>query len=85
MRSLARDVGRALGCGAHLFQLRRTAVGPLRVEEAIPWEDIRNRRGDEIAILFWPVERILTEWAPVRLGAEWSTGSGTARTCQGRR
>lgn len=28
VRSLARDLGRALGCGAHLHALRRTAIGP---------------------------------------------------------
>jgi tRNA pseudouridine55 synthase len=28
VRSLARDLGRALGCGAHLSALRRTAIGP---------------------------------------------------------
>jgi tRNA pseudouridine55 synthase len=28
VRSLARDLGRLLGCGAHLAQLRRTAIGP---------------------------------------------------------
>ena len=27
IRSLARDLGEALGCGAHLTALRRTAVG----------------------------------------------------------
>ena len=31
VRALARDLGRALGCGAHLARLRRTAIGP--------WED----------------------------------------------
>ena len=35
LRSLARDVGAALGCGGHLIALRRTAVGPLRLEEAV--------------------------------------------------
>lgn len=34
VRALARDLGRALGCGAHLTALRRTAVGPLTVERA---------------------------------------------------
>jgi tRNA pseudouridine55 synthase len=34
VRSLVADVGKALGCGAHLAALRRTAVGPFRVEEA---------------------------------------------------
>lgn len=30
VRSLARDLGRALGCGAHLTRLTRTQVGPWR-------------------------------------------------------
>lgn len=35
LRSLARDVGEALGCGAHLAALTRTRVGPYRLEEAL--------------------------------------------------
>jgi tRNA pseudouridine55 synthase len=35
LRSLARDVGAALGCGGHLVTLRRTAVGPLRLADAV--------------------------------------------------
>lgn len=35
IRSLARDLGRALGTGGHLRSLRRTAVGPYTVEEAV--------------------------------------------------
>ena len=47
LRSLARDIGAKLGCGAHLTALRRTAVGPLRVEdavapEAVTWEQVRD-------------------------------------------
>ena len=38
VRSLARDVGRAIGCGAHLASLRRTASGPFHVREAVPVE-----------------------------------------------
>jgi tRNA pseudouridine55 synthase len=34
VRVLAADVGAALSCGAHLTELRRTAIGPFRVEEA---------------------------------------------------
>ena len=34
VRSLAHDLGQALGCGAFLSALRRTTVGPHRVEEA---------------------------------------------------
>lgn len=35
IRTLAEDIGEALGCGAHLTALRRIAVGNLRIEEAI--------------------------------------------------
>ena len=35
LRSLARDVGEALGCGAHLATLQRTRVGPFRLGDAV--------------------------------------------------
>lgn len=38
VRSLARDIGQAIGCGAHLASLRRTGSGPFRVEQAVPVE-----------------------------------------------
>lgn len=34
IRSLAHDLGQALGCGAYLHGLRRTAVGPYALDEA---------------------------------------------------
>ncbi len=34
IRSLAHDIGRALGTGAHLGSLRRTSIGPFRLEDA---------------------------------------------------
>ncbi len=34
IRSLAHDLGKALGTGAHLGSLRRTSIGPFRLEEA---------------------------------------------------
>jgi tRNA pseudouridine55 synthase len=39
VRSLVADVGRSLGCGAHLGVLRRTAIGPFGVEDARSPED----------------------------------------------
>jgi tRNA pseudouridine55 synthase len=38
VRSLARDIGRTIGCGAHLARLRRTGSGPFDVRDAIPVE-----------------------------------------------
>lgn len=40
VRKLAADVGDALGCGAHLSRLRRTACGDTRVEAALPLDEI---------------------------------------------
>jgi tRNA pseudouridine55 synthase len=34
VRVLVADAGRGLGCGAHLLALRRTAIGPFRVQDA---------------------------------------------------
>lgn len=36
VRAVARDLGQALGTVAHLTALRRTAIGPFRVEDALP-------------------------------------------------
>jgi tRNA pseudouridine55 synthase len=40
VRALARDLGERLGVGAHLVELRREAVGPLRVEDAVPLTEV---------------------------------------------
>lgn len=36
IRTLADDIGKAMGGGAHLRNLRRRAIGPFRVDEAVP-------------------------------------------------
>src|SRR5262245_1264973 len=40
IRSLARDIGAAIGCGAHLQALRRLAVGTFEVEDAATLEQL---------------------------------------------
>ncbi len=42
IRSLARDLGAALGLGGHLTALRRTAVGPFGFDLATPLADIER-------------------------------------------
>jgi tRNA pseudouridine55 synthase len=44
VRSLAADLGRALGGGAHLRNLRRTAIGSFTVDEARPLDAIDASR-----------------------------------------
>ena len=40
LRSLARDVGEELGCGAHLAALTRTRVGPFQLADAVAPEAV---------------------------------------------
>lgn len=40
VRALARDLGAALGVGGHLTSLRRTRIGPFRIEDAASLDDI---------------------------------------------
>jgi tRNA pseudouridine55 synthase len=40
IRSLAHDIGAALGCGAHLSRLERTRIGPFTVGEAVASGDL---------------------------------------------
>ena len=42
VRSLAADLGEALGCGGHIEALVRTRVGSLRLEDAVPWAVIQG-------------------------------------------
>jgi tRNA pseudouridine55 synthase len=49
IRSLARDLGRAVGSAAHLAGLRRLAVGDLEVEGSIPIDDLRTA-GRDVAL-----------------------------------
>jgi len=37
VRSIARDLGQALGCFAHVVQLRRVWAGPFEIEDAMPY------------------------------------------------
>lgn len=51
VRVLAQDIGAVLGCGAHLFSLRRTAVGDFVVEDALPLQRIIEAREVGAALL----------------------------------
>jgi tRNA pseudouridine55 synthase len=42
VRTLAADMGRALGCGAHLKSLRRTACDHLKIEQSIGIEELER-------------------------------------------
>ena len=40
IRTLARDIGRKVGCGSHLIRLRRLRNGPFTLDRAVSWETL---------------------------------------------
>lgn len=58
IRALARDLGTELGTAGHLTRLRRTRVGPFRVEDAAPVEDAAVLAPAEVASALFPVARL---------------------------
>ncbi len=48
VRSLAADLGDALGCGAHVAALRRTQAGPFELSQSVSLEQLEVRDTDDI-------------------------------------
>lgn len=76
VRTLAEDIGRELGCGGHVSQLRRTGVGPyaesaapfVTLDQVASWsEDETPQRLDELLL---PLDSALGHWPAVRLSAD---------------
>lgn len=42
IRTLVEDIGKQLGCGAHLSQLERTAVGPFQASEMVTMAQLES-------------------------------------------
>lgn len=61
IRALARDIGTALGSGAHLYGLRRTQVGDVRVEQCETLDGILSRLETEEMVSAEQAEQELLE------------------------
>ena len=70
VRTLAEDLGAALGCGAHLAALRRTAAGPFTVDDAIGLDALEQRTEAEARLLLLPLEVLIRHLPAVELPAE---------------
>ena len=66
VRSLAHDLGKMLGCGAHLETLRRTRAGIFALEASLPLQDaeVEPHRAEAATV---PLDRLLPEIPAVRL------------------
>lgn len=74
VRSIARDLGEALGCFGHVKQLRRIWSGPFEVEDAVTLDQIEDRaKLPEIDKFLQPLEVGLAELPRVHCPAESAT------------
>lgn len=72
VRSLVRDLGEALGCGAHVAELRRLWVDPFRDPRMWTLEELQAlaARGERsLLACLLPLERGMASWPPVELDA----------------
>jgi tRNA pseudouridine55 synthase len=71
IRSLARDLGQLLGCGAHLRSLLRLRCGPFSIEDAVSLSQLED--GFHLGCwqrLIYPIDSVLLNWAAVVVSGE---------------
>jgi tRNA pseudouridine55 synthase len=73
IRSLARDIGQTLGCGAHLSALRRLRIGRFQLTDAVDEITMNTLAGQGRATdVLQPMDRALAAQPELRLDAEQS-------------
>jgi tRNA pseudouridine55 synthase len=70
IRTLAEDIGEALGCGAHLAALRRTGVGALDLNDALTLEALQALDETARDARLLPPDVLLNHWPVLRLPAD---------------
>ena len=68
VRTLAEDIGAALGCGAHLVALRRTGVGALTLDHAVTLDALEQMESGARDACLRPVDALLSTFPSVSLG-----------------
>ena len=69
IRVLAEDIGRVLGCGAHIAGLRRTATGGFGIADAVALERLEAMSEAARDATLLPSAMLLRDLASLRLGA----------------
>jgi tRNA pseudouridine55 synthase len=70
IRTLAEDIGKALGCGAHLQALRRSASGPLSIKAAHTLAALEALDETARDALLRAPDALLAEWPLIRLAGD---------------
>ncbi len=68
VRTLAQDIGRRLGCLAHLSALRRTAVGPFSIDQAIALDALQAMAAPESVLI--PLHDLPDDLRPAKLSTK---------------
>lgn len=69
VRSLARDLGEALGCGGHLVALRRHSAGPFDIADAVTLEELaESAERQQVDALVRPMDEGLASLPAAILG-----------------
>jgi tRNA pseudouridine55 synthase len=82
VRTLAEDIGAALGTGAHLAGLRRTASGRFRVEDAVALPALETMTVEERRTRLLPVDSLLSQLPRVELDAAAETRLRNGQTLE---
>src|SRR5437899_9269448 len=68
IRSLAHEMGEKLGCGAHLTEISRTAVGEFSLDQALKLEELAEaKQAGKFADRLIPLEGLLTNFPRVNV------------------
>lgn len=69
IRTLAEDIGAALGCGAHLIGLRRTAIAHFDLRDSHTWQQLEAMTGAERDACILPLESLMPDMPRLQLDA----------------
>ncbi|MDD5300260.1 MAG: tRNA pseudouridine(55) synthase TruB [Gallionella sp.] len=69
IRTLAEDIGAALGCGAHLIGLRRTAIAHFDLNNAYSWQQLEAMTAAERDACVLPPETLMPDMPRLQLDA----------------
>ncbi len=71
IRTLAEDLGKAVGCGAHVTRLHRTVAGPFREDESITLAQLEalreGKRAEDLDFLLKPLDAAVSDALSVEL------------------
>ncbi len=69
IRTLAEDIGAALGCGAHLIGLRRTAIAHFDLKDAYSWQQLEAMSESERVACVLALESLMPDMPKLQLDA----------------